>query len=95
MPPKGPDSHFFTVDAAECAHVMGAWQAWTFESHAFAITPAAAGACPAGLVAVRRFYNNPAVGADMNHRYVTSAAVAAEMRGKGWVEEGVVMCAQP
>ena len=95
MPPKGPDSHFFTVDAAEWAHVMGTWQAWTFESHAFAITPAAAGACPAGLVAVRRFYNNPAVGADMNHRYVTSAAVAAEMRGKGWVEEGVVMCAQP
>lgn len=95
MPPKGPDSHFFTVDAAECAHVMSAWQAWTFESHAFAVTPAAAGACPAGLVGVTRFYNNPAVGADMNHRYVTSAAVAAAMRGKGWIEEGVVMCALP
>jgi hypothetical protein len=95
MPPKGPDSHFFTVDAAECAHVMSAWQAWTFESHAFAITPAAAGACPAGLVAVRRFYNNPTAGADMNHRYVTREAVAAEMGGKGWIEEGVVMCAQP
>ncbi len=95
MPPKGPDSHFFTVDAAECEHVMSAWQAWTFEAHAFAITPAAAGACPAGLVAVRRFYNNPAAGADMNHRYVTSASAAAEMRGKGWIEEGVVMCAQP
>lgn len=95
MPPKGPDSHFFTVDAAECAHVMSTWQAWTFEAHAFAITPASAGGCPAGLVAVRRFYNNPAAGADMNHRYVTSAAVAAEMRGKGWIEEGIVMCAQP
>ena len=95
MPPKGPDSHFFTVDAAECAFVMAQWQAWTFEAHAFATTPAAAGACAAGLVPVRRFYNNPAAGADMNHRYVTSAAVAAEMRGKGWIEEGVVMCAQP
>ncbi len=95
MPPKGPDSHFFTVDAAECAHVMSAWQAWTFEGHAFAITPATAGACAAGLVPVRRFYNNPAAGADMNHRYVTSAAAATEMRGKGWVDEGVVMCAQP
>jgi hypothetical protein len=95
MPPKGPDSHFFTVDAAECAHVMSAWQAWTFEAHAFATTPATAGACAAGLVPVRRFYNNPAAGADMNHRYVTSAAVAAEMRGKGWIEEGVVMCALP
>jgi len=95
MPPKGPDSHFFTVDASECAFVMAQWQAWTFEAHAFATTPATAGACAAGLVPVRRFYNNPAAGADMNHRYVTSAAVAAEMRNKGWIEEGVVMCAQP
>ena len=95
MPPKGPDSHFFTVDPRECEIVMRQWQAWTFESHAFATTPATAGACPTGLVPVSRFYNNPSVGADMNHRYVTSAAAAAEMRGKGWIEEGVVMCAQP
>ena len=95
LPPKGPDSHFFTVDAGECEHVMNQWQAWTFEAHAFATTPATAGACPSGLVSVSRFYNNPTVGADMNHRYVTSAAVAAEMRGKGWIEEGVVMCALP
>ena len=61
MPPKGPDSHFFTVDAAECEHVVTTWQAWTYEAHAFATTPPIAGACPAGLVAVRRFYNNPAV----------------------------------
>ena len=94
LPPKGPDSHFFTVDPRECEIVMRQWQAWTFESHAFATTPATAGACPAGLVPVSRFYNNPSVGADMNHRYVTSAAAAAEMRGKGWIEEGVVMCAQ-
>ena len=94
LPPKGPDSHFFTVDPGECEIVMRQWQAWTFESQAFAMTPATAGACPAGLVPVSRFYNNPSVGADMNHRYVTSATAAAEMRGKGWIEEGVVMCAQ-
>lgn len=93
MPPKGPDSHFFTVDAAECEHVMTTWQAWTFEAHAFATSPPAAGACAAGLVSVRRFYNNPSAGAAMNHRYVTSAAAADEMRGKAWIEEGVVMCA--
>jgi hypothetical protein len=74
---------------------MTRWQAWTFESHAFATTPAAGGACAAGLTAVRRFYNNPATGAAMNHRYATSAAVAAEMRGRGWIDEGVVMCAHP
>jgi hypothetical protein len=92
-PPKGPDSHFFTSDATECEHVMVTWQAWTYEAHAFATTPAINGACPAGLVPVRRFYNNPASGAAMNHRYVTSDAAAAEMRGKGWIDEGVVMCA--
>jgi hypothetical protein len=79
------------LDAVHGAFAVGV----TVEAHAFAITPAAAGTCPERLVAVRRFYNNPAVGADMNDRYVTSAAVAAEMRGKGWVEEGVVTCAQP
>jgi len=95
LPPKGPDSHFFTVDAAECGKVMGEYQAWTYEAHAFSITPPVAGACPQGLVSVRRFYNNPGQGADMNHRYVTSAAAAGETRGRGWIEEGVVMCAQP
>ena len=92
-PPKGPDSHFFTSDASECEHVMITWPSWTYESHAFATTPPIGGACPAGLVAVRRFYNNPTSGAAINHRYVTSDAVAADMRGKGWIDEGVVMCA--
>lgn len=95
LPPKGPDSHFFTVDAAECGKVMRDYAPWTFEAHAFSITAPAAGACPGGFVAVTRFYNNPSVGADMNHRYVRSAQVAAEMRGRGWIDEGVVMCAQP
>lgn len=95
LPPQGPDSHFFTVDTAECAQVMSKYAAWTFEAHAFSITPASNGTCAAGLVPVRRFYNNPAQGSDMNHRYVVSAAAANETRGRGWIEEGVVMCAQP
>lgn len=95
LPPKGPDSHFFTVDAAECEKVMRDYAAWTYEAHAFSIAAPSGGACAPGLVAVTRFYNNPGAGADMNHRYVTSATVAAEMRGRGWIEEGVVMCARP
>ncbi|MEO8509062.1 MAG: hypothetical protein ABI593_15660 [Betaproteobacteria bacterium] len=74
---------------------MNLWQAWTFEGHTFAIAPAAAGACPAGLVAVRRFYNNPTTGTAMNHRYVASGAVANAMRAKGRIDAGIVMCAQP
>ena len=70
MPPKGPDSHFFTSSEAECEHVMVEYAAWTFEDHAFAITPALPdGSCPPGLVGIHRFFNMPRVGADMNHRY--------------------------
>src|SRR5205807_1472842 len=31
MPPRGPDSHFFTADPTECSFVMGQFSAWTFE----------------------------------------------------------------
>jgi hypothetical protein len=96
MPPKGPDSHFFTSSEAECEHVMVEYSAWTFEDHAFAITPALPnGSCPAGMVGIHRFFNMPRVGADMNHRYATSATVIAEMQALGWAHEGVVMCAHP
>ncbi|MFO1307655.1 MAG: DUF5666 domain-containing protein [Burkholderiales bacterium] len=95
MPPKGPDSHFFTVNAAECQKVMSQYQAWTFENHAFAMTPPVNGACPAGLVPVHRFYNNPSAGTSMNHRYAIDAAVMQQMLAQGWIDEGVVMCAQP
>jgi hypothetical protein len=95
MPPKGPDSHFFTVDSAECQKVMSQYQAWTFENHAFAMTPPVDGACPAGLIPVHRFYNNPNTGTSMNHRYVIDAAVMQQMLAEGWIDEGVVMCAQP
>ncbi|HEX6945374.1 MAG TPA: DUF5666 domain-containing protein [Casimicrobiaceae bacterium] len=95
LPPRGPDSHFFTVDPAECETVMRDHSAWTFEAHAFSITPAVGGSCPAGTQPVTRFYNNPSAGAEMNHRYVVSADAVAEMRGRGWIEEGIVMCARP
>lgn len=94
MPPKGPSSHFFTADPVECKKVMVDFDAWTFEQHAFAIFAAPNGSCPPGLVAVRRFYNNPAAGADVNHRYVVTSAIAAQMNAAGWIDEGIVMCAQ-
>lgn len=95
MPPAGPDSHFFTVDPNECEKVMRDYHAWTYEAHAFSISAPVDGACGAGLVPVVRFYNNPAAGSDMNHRYVVSSAAGNEVRGRGWIEEGVVMCARP
>ena len=95
MPPKGPDSHFFTADPAECANVMMQFAAWTFEGHAFPITPATAGQCPAGLVPVNRFFNNPTTVGAMNHRFTVTQQAFDQTLAMGWVNEGVVMCAQP
>lgn len=95
----GPNSHFYTVDAAECNGLKAAYDAnaksWFFESNDFNTTPAGAGGtCPAGLVPVYRAYNNGfARGADSNHRISTSQAAIAEVVGRGWRSEGVVMCA--
>ena len=95
MPPTGPDSHFFTANPAECANVMTQFAAWTFEGHAFAVTPATNGQCPAGLVAVSRFFNNPTTVGAMNHRFTVTQQAFDQTVAMGWVNEGVVMCAQP
>lgn len=95
MPPKGPDSHFFTADPAECQIAMTKLAAWTFEGHVFSITPAVNGQCPAGLVAVHRFYNNPATVSAVNHRFTVTQQAFDQTQAMGWLHEGVVMCAQP
>jgi len=95
MPPKGPDSHFFTADPAECQIAMTKLAAWTFEGHVFSTTPAVNGQCPAGMVAVHRFYNNPATVSAVNHRFTVTQQAFDQTRAMGWVHEGVVMCAQP
>jgi hypothetical protein len=95
MPPKGPDSHFFTADAAECQAVMTTFPAWTFEGHVFSATPAVNGQCPAGTLAVNRFFNNPTTAAAINHRFTVTQQAFDQTLAMGWVLEGVVMCAQP
>jgi len=95
MPPRGPDSHFFTVDPAECANVMAQFSAWTFEGHAFSTTPAVAGQCPAGTLPVHRFFNNPSTAAAINHRFTVTPQAFAQTAAMGWIDEGVVMCTQP
>jgi len=95
----GPNSHFYTGDAAECAYVKSAWPsiasdgvaypAWTFESNAFLVRPPFGGGCPALTQPLYRTYNNGANG-DPNHRYATNASTLHAMAG--WAFEGVVMC---
>jgi hypothetical protein len=66
----GPNSHFFTIDDAECATVKGLQitppppnvQQWNYEGLAFSATPpsgtGAARSCASGLLPVYRVYNN-------------------------------------
>jgi hypothetical protein len=91
-PNIGPNSHFFTADANECA-IVEANPYWYYEGNAFRTTMPSAGACAAGMTPVIRFYT---VGSDVvsvRHRYIVDANEAARMRAGGWIEEGPVFCA--
>ena len=89
----GPNSHFYTVDAAECAKVKTNPD-WTFEAIAFAVEAAGVGVCPEGRVPVTRLYND-GKGGQANHRYLTSRSEIERMTGERWRIEGPVFCALP
>ncbi|MEO8135548.1 MAG: VCBS repeat-containing protein [Betaproteobacteria bacterium] len=97
----GPNSHFYTVSAAECDGLKALQAAtpatqprWNFESLDFTSTPPINGACPVGTVPVYRAYNNGFNRqVDSNHRITTSQAGIAAVVARGWVSEGIVMCA--
>lgn len=97
----GPNSHFYTVDAAECAWLKqlqvstpDTKKRWNFESLDFISTPPANGVCPVGTQPVYRAYNNGyAQGVDSNHRITSSLAAIQEVVMRGWSDEGAVMCA--
>ena len=69
-------------------------QRWNFESLDFASTPPIFGGCATGTIPVYRAYNNGfRRGVDSNHRITTNAAAILEVITRGWISEGVVMCA--
>ena len=92
-PGRGPNSHFFTIDANECAIVRGNPD-WTFEGLAFQAVPITASICPGDLVVVWRLYNN-GMGGQANHRDLTSHSEIGDMIGRGWLLEGPVFCTPP
>jgi dienelactone hydrolase len=92
-PGIGPSSHFFTIDAPECAKVQ-ANPAWTFEGLAFQADAPGVGTCPGHRAVVTRLYND-GKGGQANHRYTTSHEVAGDMVGEGWIVEGPVFCTPP
>jgi len=101
----GPNSHFYTVDAAECAGLKqlqastpDTEKRWNFESLDFVSTPPVTGGingiCPSGTAPVYRAYNNGfAQGIDSNHRITSSLTAIQQVVDRGWINEGVVMCA--
>jgi dienelactone hydrolase len=92
-PGIGPNSHFFTIDAAECAKVKND-PFWTFESLAFRADLPSGEDCPADRVPVIRLYNN-GKGGQANHRFLTSHSEITVMLTQGWIREGAVFCALP
>ena len=91
----GPNSHFFTAQASECALVKQQG-GWYYEGIGFQIHPVdASGQCPTGYLQVNRAYNNGFVHNDSNHRYSTSDSTMRDMGQAGWTVEGTVMCAAP
>jgi len=92
-PGIGPNSHFFTINADECAKVK-ANPFWTYEGIAFNADAPVNADCFADRVPVVRLYNN-GMGGQANHRYLTSHSEIGDMVGEGWIIEGPVFCGLP
>jgi hypothetical protein len=100
----GPNSHFYTIDPAECAGLRALEQSqraaasasgtqflgWGYEGTAFWAVPPQGGACPAGTDPVWRAYNGRAAENDSNHRFTADPRQRAAMMG--WIDEGVAFC---
>jgi len=91
-PGAGPNSHFYTANADECAYVK-TLAGWSYEGIAFSIPAAAGGSCGSDQVPVYRSYNGRWQQNDSNHRYTADAGIYAQMSAENWAAEGVVFCA--
>ena len=86
----GPDTHFFTADADECAQVPKRWPVWSLETAAaFYVLPATPAGCTAGTRPVWRLFHPSTL---PTHRYVTDAAIAVQFAHQGWTDEGAAFC---
>lgn len=88
----GPNSHFFTVDPAECGLLHNQDPGWQLEGNAFGARLPVNGACEAGWRPLYRLYNNRFAFNDSNHRYVVRLDLYQQMITTGWLGEGVAMC---
>jgi len=90
-PGIGPDSHFYTADAAECAAVKRNPH-WIAEGIAFRTAIPLAGACTTGYSTVIRLWKPGVDTTGTRHRYTADPATVTAMAAAGWVVEGPVFC---
>jgi serine protease len=104
---KGPNSHFYTADPAECEWLKGLEQqgradaaargqpflAWGYEGIAFYALVPVNGECPQGTSPVWRSYNARAAEDDSNHRFTADPMQHLAMTG--WRDEGIAFCSPP
>lgn len=104
---RGPNSHFYTGDAAECEGLRAIEQAeraraqaagtpflgWGYEGTAFWALVPVNGQCPSGTAPVWRNYNDRAGENDSNHRFTADPLQHLAMQG--WIDEGPVFCSPP
>lgn len=88
-PGKGPNSHFFTRDRAEC-HAVDKSGQWSLEGIPFyANAVGLDGACIGGGTPLYRAWRPFG---ESNHRFSTDRGTIDAMRAKGWIDEGMAMC---
>jgi lysyl endopeptidase len=97
----GPNSHFYTASAEECTQLKqlqaitsATQKRWNFESLDFLTMMPMDNTCPADTTPIYRAYNNGfSKNIDSNHRITSDQAAIQEVVTRGWINEGVVMCA--
>jgi hypothetical protein len=101
---SGPNSHFYTGDARECAQLKQLEQGeraiasaqgksflgWAYEGTAFYALVPQNGRCPPSTMPVYRVYNMRAQYMDSNHRFMPDPVVRDSMAG--WADEGAQFC---
>jgi serine protease len=97
---QGANSHFYTANLEDCAYLKSlnpanvlADDQWTYEGVAFYAKLPINGICPSDSAPIYRVYNNRWREDDSNHRFVSSSREYAAMISKGWIGEGVTLCA--
>ena len=89
-PGVGPNSHFYTADAAECAKVKGNPD-WTYEAIAFHVEVPQGAQCAPGTAPIYRSFYPGANVSQSNHRFLPDLSLHQNMAAAS-ILEGVVMC---